>query len=99
MDPISKALIKGYIKSIEFESNINDPIIFSDPFADSPPGISDAAIAAIRPKLTIRLWDQSPLIIAPSGEPSREARANVKVATVVGGIAIAGLGLILLTRK
>jgi len=99
LDKFVQSLLRGYIKSITFESNINDPVVINDPFAESPPGISDAAVAAIRPKITIQVYDQKPWIVAPAGEPSKEARANVKVGTVIGGIALGGLALMLLTRK
>ncbi len=99
MDAFTKALLKGYVKSITFETNATDPITIREPFADSPPGISDAAIAALRPKLTVEMWDQTPLVIAPAGEPSKETRDTVKVAGIVAGVAIGGIALAILTRR
>ncbi len=97
MDAFTKALLKGYVKSITFESNANDPISIRDPFAESPPGITDAAVEALQPKWTIEVWDQPPLILAPAGMPAR--RGDVKVGTIIGGVVIGGLALALLTRK
>lgn len=91
MDPVMKAMLENYVKSITFESNLNDPVKIDKPFADKPPGLTDKAMAAIKPKFTIDLFDEKPIVIAPAGEPSRETRDKVKTGAIVGGVALAGL--------
>lgn len=97
MDPVMKAMLADYVKSITFESNVNTPVRIEKPFAEKPPGLSDKAMAAIKPKLTIELFDEKPIIIAPSGEPSSEAR--IKAGALVAGVAVGGLLLYALVKK
>lgn len=95
MDPVMKAMLAEYVKSITFESNLNDPVRIEKPFAEKPPGLSDKAMTAIKPKFVIELFDEKPIIIAPGGEPSRETRNGVKVAA---GLAAGGLLLYALLK-
>ena len=99
MDPVMKAMLENYVQSITFESNANEPITIEKPFADKPPGLADKAMGFVKPKFTIKLYDEKPIIIAPAGEPSRETRQNVKTGAVVGGVAIAGLILLAAMSK
>lgn len=92
MDAFAKALIRNYVKAITIESNVTPRITIRDPFADKGPSpISDAAISAIRPKITIEAWDQKPLVIAPAGDPIK--LGGVGIGTILLG-AILGSGLV-----
>lgn len=99
MDPVMKAMLESYVKSITFESNINEPIRIDKPFAPKPPGLADKAMEAIKPKFTIELFDEKPIVIAPAGEPEASTRGQIKVGAVVGGVALAGLVLYGLANK
>lgn len=100
MDPIVRELLRGYIKSITFESNANEPFTIVDPFAETPPGAGDVAMQALKPKITVTLKDFGPMVIAPGGEPNRDTRDAVKMgAYAVGGIAVIGLVAYLANRK
>lgn len=100
MDPIVKEMLRGYVQSITFESNVNEPITVLDPFGDKPPDLSDTAMAALKPKFTVGIKDFGPTVVAPYGEPSRGAQDAVKIGgAVVGGIAVIGLLAWLANRK
>lgn len=100
LDPAIRALLDGYVKSITFESNVNTPWKIDHPFKESPPGgLVDAATAALKPKVTIEIWNEAPVVIAPGGEPSPGTRSTIQTGAVIAGVGLAGLLLWSFTRK
>lgn len=98
-NPVIMAALKNYVKSITLESNAFGPITIKDPFADKP-GTGNAAMAALKPKLTVELWEEKPLTIAPAGEPNRGIQQAAKgVGAGVAVFGLLGLGAYLLSRK
>lgn len=82
--------LQNAVQSIVIETAYGPPIVIDDPLKPAPP---NPFLQALKPKITLTIKGQNPLIITPYGDPGVTRWPIVKVgALVLGGLLVAGIG-------
>jgi hypothetical protein len=99
MDPSMRGALQGMVRSISFESNATRAVTVMDPFGEKPPGVSDKAMAALRPTFIINKGDDDAIVVAPYGIADPATQAKVRTGGIIAGVAGLGLLALLIGRK